>query len=154
MVKFKFLAQIQGDHSLHQVLSSLIFFLHKLALVFYSFKSFHISISWWSINRVWVIGSLLKSPGLFSVFWLILTVLTFGWSPLFLLFPILPVPVSILWWLYRAHRLQLVSPSLSYSIAFFISLARSRYLSLFSPPFNLTLFSAGMAKSTIRQILC
>ena len=42
----------------------------------------------------------------------------------------------ILWWLYQAHRLQLVLPSLSRSIVF-CSLARSRYLYFFSFSFNL-----------------
>ena len=32
-------------------------------------RGFHISVSWWSFARVWVTASLLKSPGLFSVFW-------------------------------------------------------------------------------------
>ena len=30
---------------------------------------FHISVSWWSFSGDWVAASLLKSPGLFSVFW-------------------------------------------------------------------------------------
>ena len=37
--------------------------------------------------------------------------------------------------------------------SFFSSLDRSRYLSLFSPSFNFTLWSAGTAKSTIRLVL-
>ena len=41
--------------------------------------------------------------------------LWFGWSPHFLFFPSPPVPLSILWWLYQKHQLQLVSPSFSYS---------------------------------------
>ena len=52
--------------------------------------------------------------------------LYFGWSPL------VQVPVPILWWLYRAHQLQLVSPSLSCSIVFFFSVlyqGLSTYLS-------------------------
>ena len=32
-------------------------------------RVFHISVSWWFFTGVWVIASLLKSPGLFSVFW-------------------------------------------------------------------------------------
>ena len=36
---------------------------------------------------------------------------------------------------------------------FFNFLTRSRYLSLFSHPFNFTLWSAGTAKSTILQVL-
>ena len=34
-------------------------------------RVFHTSISWWFSTRVWVTVSLQKSPGLFSVFWLI-----------------------------------------------------------------------------------
>ena len=79
---------------------------------------FYISISRWSSTRGWVTVSLLKSPDLFSVFWRILIILLFGWSPLVLLFPRPPVQLSILWWLYRAHQLLLVSPSLSCSIFF------------------------------------
>ena len=94
-----------------------------------------------------------KSPGLFSVFCPILTVLSFGWSSLVFLFPILPVSLPVLWWLYQADQLQLVSPSLSCSIVFFSFLARSRHFYFF-PSFNFTLWSAWMAKSTIRQVLC
>ena len=76
----------------------------------------------------------------------------FRWSPLVLLFPSPPVPLSILWWLYLSCQLQLVSPSLSSSVVFFSSLARSRYLSLFPLSFSSTLRSVGMAKSTIWQV--
>ena len=34
----------------------------------YSFRVFHNSVSWWSFTGVWTTASLLKSPGLFSVF--------------------------------------------------------------------------------------
>ena len=68
---------------------------------------------------VWVTASLFKSPGLFLVFWLISTMLSFGYSPLVLLFPYPPVPVPILWWVYLAYQLQLVSPSSWCSIFFF-----------------------------------
>ena len=67
---------------------------------------------------VWLTVSLLKSPGLFSVFWPILTVLSFRWSPPVFLFPILPVLLPILSWLYRANWFQQVSPSPSWSIGF------------------------------------
>ena len=43
---------------------------------------------------------------------------------------------------------------LSCSIVFFNSQATSRYLSLFSFSFSFTLWSAGTAKATIRQVLC
>ena len=36
---------------------------------YYSSRVFHISISWWFFTGVWVTASLLKSPGLVSVFW-------------------------------------------------------------------------------------
>ena len=58
-------------------------------------RIFHNSVSWWFFTRIWVTVSLLKSPGLFSVFWVILVKLLFRWSLLSLLFPILPVPVPI-----------------------------------------------------------
>ena len=35
-------------------------------------RVFHTGISWWLLSRVWVRASLLKSTGLFSVFWPIL----------------------------------------------------------------------------------
>ena len=40
----------------------------------YSWRVFHISVSRWSFTEVWVTSSLLKSPGLFSVFWSISTI--------------------------------------------------------------------------------
>ena len=60
-------------------------------------------------TEVWVTPSLFKFPGLPLVFWMISTVLLFGWLPLVLLFPILSVLFLILLWLYRAHYLQSVS---------------------------------------------
>ena len=76
-------------------------------------KNFPWSVSWWPSTGVWIAASLRKSPGLFSVFWPILIILLFGWSPLVILFPTPSVPLPILWRLYRAHRLQMVLPSLS-----------------------------------------
>ena len=68
--------------------------------------------------------------------------------------PLIPESSSRLWGWFRAHQLQLVSPSLSCSIVvvFFNSLTRSKYLSLFSFSFNFTLWSAGTVKSTIWQV--
>ena len=85
---------------------------------FFILLIFHTSVSWWLSTGVWVTASLFQFPGLFLIFWLILKMLSFGWSPLALLFLSPPVPLSILWWLYRAHQLLLVSPSLSCSIVF------------------------------------
>ena len=82
------------------------------------FRVFHNSVSWRFLIGVWVIASLLQSPRLFSVFWPILITLSFGWPPLVILFPIPPVPLSILWWLHQKHQLQVVSPSHSCSTAF------------------------------------
>ena len=79
---------------------------------------FRASVSWWVLTGVWMTASLLKSPGLFSVFWSILIMLLFEWFPHVFLFPGPPIPIPILWWLYRAHQLQLVSPSPSCSIVF------------------------------------
>ena len=59
-----------GDHS-------------KVFNYYYSLiRSFHISDSRWFFTGVWVTPSLLKSPGLFLVFWQFSTMLSFGWSPL------------------------------------------------------------------------
>ena len=44
----------------------------------YSFKVFHISVSWWFFTGVWVKATLLKSPGLVSVFWPTSATLSFG----------------------------------------------------------------------------
>ena len=103
--------------------------------------------------------SLLKSLGLFSVFWPILIMLLCGWSPLVLLFPSLPVPLPSLWVSFKVHQFQLVSPPPSVSIVFILfcfvscSLARSWYLSLISLSFIFTLWSARMSKSTICLVL-
>ena len=53
--------------SVHCNQSSLVFII--IIIITYSFRVFHISISWWSFTGVWVTASLLKSPGLFSGFW-------------------------------------------------------------------------------------
>ena len=45
-------------------------------------RIFHISVSWWSFTCDWLTANLLKSPGLFSVFWPFSIILFFGWSPL------------------------------------------------------------------------
>ena len=44
-------------------------------LSFTPFRVFHTSVSRWFLTGVWVTASLLKSPGLFSVFWPISTIL-------------------------------------------------------------------------------
>ena len=82
----------------------------RLLLLFHSFVSFffYTSVSWWFLTGIWETANFLKSPGPLSVFWLILIMLWFGWSPLVLLFPSLPVPIPILWWLYQEHQWQVL----------------------------------------------
>ena len=52
----------------------------RLSLLYYSLRVFHTSVSWWSFTEVRVAASLIRSPGLFSVFWSILTIIYVGWS--------------------------------------------------------------------------
>ena len=49
-----------------------------IILLLYSFRVFHISVSWWSFTGVWETASLLKSPGFVSGFWPFLAMLSFG----------------------------------------------------------------------------
>ena len=58
---------------------------------FIRLRIFHISVSRWFSTEVWETVSHLKSLGLFSVFWPILIMTYFGWSPFVLLFPSPPV---------------------------------------------------------------
>ena len=41
----------------------------RIIIIIYSFRYFHISISWWFFTGVCSTANLLKSPGLFPVFW-------------------------------------------------------------------------------------
>ena len=70
--------------------------------------SFHISVSRWFFTGVLVTASLLKSPGLFLVFWPSSIMLSFGWSPLVRQLPSPLVPLVILYLLFQTHQLQLV----------------------------------------------
>ena len=63
---------------------------------YYSLRAFHISFRRWFFTGVWVTASLLKSPGLFTVFWPFSIMLSFGWSPLVRQFPSPLVPLVIL----------------------------------------------------------
>ena len=49
-----------------------------IIIIIYSSRVFHISVSWWFFTGVWVTASLLKSPGLVSVFWSSSTMPSFG----------------------------------------------------------------------------
>ena len=91
-----------GDPSLHQSPIG-VYVCHFLGLVlgcyYYDYsliRAFHISVSWWFFTGVWVTASLLKSPGLFLVFWPFSIMLSFGWSPLVRQLPNPPVPLVIL----------------------------------------------------------
>ena len=68
------------------------FFYHYYLLIWI----FHSSVNWWSFTRVRVTASLLKFPGLFSVFWPFSIRLYFGWYQPILQPPSLPVSLIIL----------------------------------------------------------
>ena len=55
-------------------------------IIIYSFRAFHISVSWWSFTGV--IASLLKSSGFFSVFWLFLILQSYTPSVLICCIPL------------------------------------------------------------------
>ena len=123
-----------------------------LLLLLLFIRVFHISVSWWSFTGDWVTTNLLKSPGLFSVFWPF-SIMLFFWtvstrpptskssSPFNNLLVTVPkAPITI------AMIVTLMFHS------FFNSLAKSRYLSLFSHYFSFILSSAGTANSTILLI--
>ena len=65
-------------------------------VLFLSFRVFHISDNWWLFKGVWVTASLLKSPGLSSIFWSFSIMLPFGWSPLIRQLPSHRGPLIIL----------------------------------------------------------
>ena len=108
-------------------------------------ESFSHQLTRWFSTGVWVTANLLKSPGLFSVLWLISTMLYFGQSPpLPCINPLVTVPRASI----------TIGKIINFMFhSFFNFLARSRYLPLFSDSFNFTLWSAGTAKSTILQVL-
>ena len=113
------------------------------------FRVFHISVSWWFFPGVWVTASLLKSPGLFSVFWPFSIMLSFGWFPLVCQLPSHQRPFN---------NLLVTMPKAPITIgiivtfmfhSFFNSLARSRYLSFFSHSYSV-LF-CGQLEQQCRQ---
>ena len=98
-------------------------------------------------------ASLLKSLGLFSVFWPFSIILKFEWSLLVLLFP---SPLS----LFNNPSATVTRGPIMIAVyitfmfhRFFNSLARSRYLSFFSLSFNFTPLAAGTAKLTFLQVV-
>ena len=74
------------------------------AYYYYSFiRAFHISVSRWFFTGIRVTASLLKSSGLFSVFWPFSIMLSFGWSPPIRQLPSPPVPLVILKLLFQTY---------------------------------------------------
>ena len=105
-----------------------------------------------SLTEVWV-TSVLKSPGLFSSIladfiyaevWMVTPHPLISKSSSPFNNPLVTVPKAPI-------TIGIIVNFMFYS--FFNSLARSRYLSLISHSFNFTLWSAGIAKSTILQVL-
>ena len=101
MVKFKFLAHfpVRSPCLPSRVSANLLHSLYYYYYYYYYYlliRVFHISVSWSFFTGDWVTASLLKSPGLFSVFWLFSIMLCFRWSPLIHQFPSPPVPIVIL----------------------------------------------------------
>ena len=145
------------DHLSHLIMFTLQFLLSQftafsfcvincfilLLLSFTLFQVFHTIISQWFLTGVWVTARFLKSPGFFSVtdlnnavIWIVSTRPFISKSSS----PLVTVP--------RAPITMGITVTFMFH-SFFISLVRTRYLSLFSFSFNFTLGSAGIAKSTI-----
>ena len=115
-------------------------------------RGFHISVSWWFFTGDWVTASLFKSLqvsrtllSIIAVFnnaavWMVSTRPPTSKSSRPFNNPLVTVPKALVTigiiFTFMFHR-------------FFNSLARSRYLSLFSHSFSFILWSAGTAKSTI-----
>ena len=70
---------ISTTNYLINLLSTFICYFSFATLLFHSLQIFHIRISRWSFTGVWVITSLLRSPGFFWVFEPILATLLSGW---------------------------------------------------------------------------
>ena len=131
MVKFKLLSEFPVYNLPHQIMCRLLLFCANLphSLIIYSFRVFHISVTWWFFTGVWVTLSLLKSPGLLSGFWPFSAMLLFGYSR-----PVrqLPSPPGLL--------IITIGTIVTFVFhCFFNSLARSRYLSFFCEFFTTAL---------------
>ena len=75
-------------------------------------RDFHISVSRWFFTGVLMTASLLKSPGLFSVFWPFSIMLLFGWSPPVRKIQTPPIPLATL--IYCSKRIIADDPSLEF----------------------------------------
>ena len=83
----RFFNSLAGSRYLSFCSHSFSFILWSAGTAIYSLKCFYISFSWWPLTGVWVTAGLLKSPGLFSVFWPFPIMLSFGWYLLVLQLP-------------------------------------------------------------------
>ena len=94
----------------------------KIPPKYYNYYSnpgdFHTNVIWWPSTGIWVIASLFRFPGLFSVFWPTLAMLLFGWF--FLWFPIPSVFFPSLLETSQLHQLKLVPALPSSSTAFLV----------------------------------
>ena len=115
-----------------------------MIIIIYSFRVFHISVSWWFFTGVWVTASLLKCPGLVlsNAVWIVSTRPLTSKSSRPFNNPLVTVPNAPI-------TIGTIVTFMFHS--FFNSLARSRYLSFLSLSFRFILWSAGTAKSTILQ---
>ena len=123
---------------------------YGVVLSLYSLRVFYTSVSWWSLTGVWETASLFMSPGSFSIFWPTSTMLLFGLSPLVLRTTLLALnmPLGIV----PSASITIVITVTFMFHSFFSSLARYKYLPLFSSLIS-TLWSAGTVQSTIQQVL-
>ena len=83
----------------------------SVALLPYSLGVFNTSISWWSFAGVSVAISLLRSLGLFSVFWPVLTMLYFGYSRFFLRIATFPANFTKLSGLFQGCMVKFKFPA-------------------------------------------
>ena len=109
-------------------------------------RVFHISFSWWFFIGVWVTANLLKSLGLFSVFWLFSIVWTVSSRPPTSKFSS-PFNNPLVTILKAPIMIGIIVTFMYYSL--FNSLTRWRYLSFFLHSFRFILWS----KSTFLQVL-
>ena len=79
--------RMQSPHYYHYrtplriFLTSVYYYYYYYCCWYLLLESFSYQFNWWSSSGVWVTASLLKSPGLFLVFWPFSIMLSFGWSP-------------------------------------------------------------------------
>ena len=103
-------------------------------IIIFIITVFNISLRWWSFTGDWVTVSLLKSPGLVSVFWPFSLMLLFGWSPHGRQLPNPPVPLIKLYLPCQKHQSQLVllSPFFQFSSTFEVLISLFTFLQFYS----------------------